>query len=228
MTIGPAPERLIDHTLLRPDTTTADIERLCEEAAAHGFWCVCVQPVHVERCVTLLSGTAVRVGTVAGFPLGTELPEAKAFEAQRAVELGAREIDMVINIGALLDGDDKRVAADVRAVREACAQGVVLKLIIETGYLDDARKRAACRIAMAEGADFVKTCTGFGPGRAMPRDIRLMREVVGPEFGVKAAGGIRTKDDFWTMVRAGANRIGTSSAVAIINEIRRDTETDRT
>jgi len=219
MTIGPAPERLIDHTLLRPDATTADVERLCEEAAAYGFWAVCVQPVHVEHCVKLLEKADVRVATVAGFPLGAALPEAKAFEAKRAVQLGAREIDMVINIGALLDGDDKRVAADIRAVRDACALGIVLKTIIETGYLDDARKRAACRIAMAEGADFVKTCTGFGPGKATPEDIRLMREVVGPEFGVKAAGGIRDADTFWTMVRAGANRIGTSAAVQIMREI---------
>jgi len=228
MTIGPAPERLIDHTLLRPDATTADVERLCEEAAAYGFWAVCVQPVHVQRCVTLLENADARVATVAGFPLGAALPETKAFEAKRAVELGAREIDMVVNIGALLDGDEKRVADDIRAVREACAHGIVVKVILETGYLDDAQKRAACRIAMAEGADHVKTCTGFGPGKATPEDVRLMREVVGPEFGVKAAGGIRTKDTFWTMVRAGANRIGTSSAVAIIDEIRRDTEADPT
>ena len=216
---GPAPEKLIDHTLLKAEATSADVERLCAEAAKCGFMAVCVHPIHVERCVHALAGTDVRIGTVAGFPFGAQLPEAKAFGAARAIELGAREIDMVLDLGALLEGRDEDVAADIRTVRKAC-EGVVHKVILETCYLDDAQKRVACRIAMAEGADFVKTCTGFGPGKATPQDIHLMRDVVGPEFGVKAAGGIRTKDAFWTMVRAGANRIGTSAGVQIIDEIR--------
>jgi deoxyribose-phosphate aldolase len=216
----PAPEKLIDHTNLKPDATRADIERLCDEALAHGFFAVCVNPVRVEQCVAALENTTVRVAAVAGFPLGATLPEVKACEAARAVELGAHEVDMVINVGALLDGDEKRVGHDIRAVRAACAKGIILKVIIETGCLDDARKRTACRIALSEGADFVKTCTGLGPGTATAADVRLMREVVGPEIGVKAAGGIRDAAAFWTMVRAGANRIGTSAAVAIIREIK--------
>ena len=225
MPMGPAPERLIDHTLLKPDATSADIERLCDEAAKYKFMAVCVNPVHVECCVAALEGSSVRVATVAGFPLGATLPEAKAFEAARAIELGAHEIDIVINIGALRSGLEKDVVRDIRAVREACAGGVILKVIIETCYLDDAQKRTACRIALSEGADFVKTSTGFGYAAkggagATPEDVRLMRQVVGPEFGVKAAGGIRDAHTFWTMVRAGANRIGTSSGVKIVEEIR--------
>lgn len=216
---GPAPEKLIDHTLLKAEATSADVERLCAEAAKCDFMAVCVHPIHVERCVRALAGTDVRIGTVAGFPFGAQLPDAKAFGAARAIELGAREIDMVPDIGALLDGRLDDVAADIRTVRTAC-DGIVLKVILETCYLDDAQKRAACRIAMAEGADFVKTSTGLGPAGATPEDVRLMRETVGPEIGVKAAGGIRNADTFWTMVHAGANRIGTRSGVRIIEEIR--------
>jgi deoxyribose-phosphate aldolase len=217
----PAPEKLIDHTLLRPDATGADIERHCEEAAKHAFMAVCVNPLHVERCVTALAGSDVRVATVAGFPFGATRTQAKTVEATSAVALGAREIDMVINIGALRSGEHDQVAHDIRTVRKACAAGIVLKVVIETCYLDDAQKRTACQIAMAEGADFVKTSTGFGPSGATADDVRLMREVVGPEFGVKAAGGIRDAETFWTMVRAGANRIGTSAGVAIIEQIAR-------
>ncbi|MBN1916736.1 MAG: deoxyribose-phosphate aldolase [Verrucomicrobia bacterium] len=214
------PERLIDHTNLKPDATRADVERLCDEALEHSFAAVCVNPVWVELCAERLAGSNTRVATVAGFPLGATLPDAKAFEAARSVERGAHEIDMVINIGALLEGDEKAVAADTRVVREACAGGIVLKVIIETCYLSDAQKRTACRIALSEGADFVKTSTGLGPGGATAADVSLMRRVVGPEMGVKAAGGIRDAATFWTMLRAGANRIGTSAAVAIMREIR--------
>lgn len=233
-----APERLIDHTNLKPDATRADVERLCDEALEHNFIAVCVNPVWVELCAKRLAGSNTRVATVAGFPLGATLPEVKAHEAARAIERGAHEIDMVINIGALLGGDAKRrldeasgfvavstgggdekaVAADIRAVRQACGDAV-LKVIIETCYLSDAQKRTACRIAMSEGADFVKTSTGLGPAGATADDVKLMRRVVGPAMGVKAAGGIRDATTFWTMVRAGANRIGTSSAVAIMREI---------
>jgi len=220
MTRRPAPESLIDHTLLKPDATDADVERHCAEGAQYHFAVVCVHQVHVERAVRLLAGSGVRVGTVAGFPFGAQWPEVKAFEAARGVERGARDIDMVLNVGALRSGLLDEVARDIAAVRKACPSGIVLKIIIETCYLDDEQKRAACRIAMAEGADFVKTSTGLGPGGATPEDVRLMREVVGPERGVKAAGGIRNAQDFWTMIRAGANRIGTSTGVAIIEEIR--------
>jgi deoxyribose-phosphate aldolase len=235
--VGLAPERLIDHTNLKADATRADVERLCDEALEHDFAAVCVNAVWVELCAKRLAGSSTRVATVAGFPLGAALPEVKAYEAARAIERGAREIDMVINIGALLDADEKAVADDIRAVREACGDakrcldeargfvavsvsgGIVLKVIIETCYLKDAQKRTACRIALREGADFVKTSTGLGPGGATADDVKLMRRVVGPEMGVKAAGGIRDAATFWTMVRAGANRIGTSAAVAIMREI---------
>jgi len=222
---GPAPERLIDHTNLKADATRADLERLCNEALEHNFIAVCVNPARVELCAKMLAGSSTRVATVAGFPLGASLPEVKAFEAARAIERGAQEIDMVINIGALLDGDEKAVAADIRAVREACGGDVLVKVIIETCYLSDAQKRTACRIALREGADFVKTSTGLGYAAsggagATADDVKLMRRVVGPEIGVKAAGGIRDAATFWTMVRAGANRIGTSAAVAIMREIR--------
>ncbi len=220
MPIGPAPERLIDHTLLKPDATSADIERLCDEAAKYGFMAVCVNPVHVEQCVKALAGTGVHIDTVVGFPFGANITPVKMLEASSAIAHGAQEIDMVINVGALRSGRHDEVAHDVRTVRKACANGVLLKVIIETGYLDDAQKRTACRIALSEGADFVKTSTGFGPGGATPEDVRLMRQVVGPEIGVKAAGGIRDAETFWTMVRAGANRIGTSSGVKIVEEIR--------
>jgi len=217
---GPAPEKLIDHTLLRADATSDDIERLCEQAAQYRFLTVCVNPVHVAQCVAALDATDVRTGTVVGFPLGAALPQVKAFEAARAIEQGAREIDMVLNIGALCASRTDTVAGDIRAVRKACPNGVVLKVIIETCYLDDARKQTACRIAMAEGADFVKTSTGFGPAGATIGDVSLMRHIVGPQMGVKAAGGIRDAATFWAMVRGGANRIGTSAGVAIIEEIR--------
>jgi deoxyribose-phosphate aldolase len=216
----PAPEKLIDHTLLQPDATNADVERLCEEASKYAFMAVCVNPVHVERCVAMLAGSAVRVATVAGFPFGANRTQAKTVEATAGVALGAQEIDMVMDIGALRSGEFDQVAHDIRTVRKACAAGIVLKVIIEACYLDDAQKRTACQIAMAEGADFVKTSTGFGPSGANADDVRLMREVVGPEVGVKAAGGIRDAETFWTMVRAGASRIGTRAGVQIINEIR--------
>ena len=216
----PAPEKMIDHTLLQPDATNADIERLCDEATEYGFMAVCVNPVHVERCVAMLAGSGVRVATVAGFPFGANRTQAKTVEATSAVALGAEEIDMVITIGALRSGENDHVAHDIRTVRKACAAGIILRVIIETCYLDDTQKRTACQIAMAEGADFVKTSTGLGPAGATPEDVRLMREMVGPEMGVKAAGGIRDAATFWTMVRAGANRIGTSAGVQIIDEIR--------
>lgn len=208
---------LIDHTLLKPEATAAQIEQLCAEAVRYGFAAVCVNPAYVKLAVRLLRRSPIAVCTVAGFPLGATLPEVKAYEAARALELGAREIDMVLNIGALRSGDEATVARDIRAVVKAVrAGGGVLKVILETPLLTDDQKRAACRIAKKCGADFVKTATGFAGGGATVADVTLMRETVGPKMGVKAAGGIRSLADAQALVAAGANRLGTSAGVAIM------------
>ncbi|MCS6908976.1 MAG: deoxyribose-phosphate aldolase [Anaerolineales bacterium] len=208
---------LIDHTLLKPEATTAQIEQLCAEAVRYGFAAVCVNPAYVKLAARLLRRSSVSVCTVAGFPLGATLPEVKAYEAARALELGAREIDMVINVGALRSGDEATVARDIRAVVKAVrAGGGLLKVILETALLTDDQKRAACRIAKKCGADFVKTSTGFAGGGATVADVALMRETVGPKMGVKAAGGIRSLADAQALVAAGANRLGTSAGVAIM------------
>jgi deoxyribose-phosphate aldolase len=212
--------RMIDHTLLKPDATAADIERLCAEAARHGFFSVCVNPVHVARCKALLQGSPVRLCTVAGFPLGAQLPETKAFEARRAIRDGADEVDMVINIGALKDGDDALVERDIRGVVEACREGGALsKVILETALLTGEEKVRACELSMKAGAGYVKTSTGFAKGGATAADIALMAKTVAPKnLGVKASGGIRTYDDALMMIAAGATRIGASASVAIIEE----------
>lgn len=208
---------LIDHTLLKPEATAAQIEQLCAEAVRYGFAAVCVNPAYVKLAVRLLRRSPIAVCTVAGFPLGATLPEVKAYEAARALELGVREIDMVLNIGALRSGDEATVARDIRAVVKAVrAGGGVLKVILETPLLTDDQKRAACRIAKKCGADFVKTATGFAGGGATVADVTLMRETVGPKMGVKAAGGIRSLADAQALVAAGANRLGTSAGVAIM------------
>lgn len=208
---------LIDHTLLKPEATAAQIEQLCAEAMRYGFAAVCVNPAYVKLAVRLLRRSPIAVCTVAGFPLGATLPEVKAYEAARALELGAREIDMVLNIGALRSGDEATVARDIRAVVKAVrAGGGILKVILETPLLTDDQKRAACRIAKKCGADFVKTATGFAGGGATVADVALMRETVGPKMGVKAAGGIRSLADAQALVAAGANRLGTSAGVAIM------------
>ncbi|MDW8327876.1 MAG: deoxyribose-phosphate aldolase [Anaerolineales bacterium] len=208
---------LIDHTLLKPEATTAQIEQLCAEAVRYGFAAVCVNPAYVKLAARLLRRSSVSVCTVAGFPLGATLPEVKAYEAARALELGAREIDMVINIGALRSGDEATVARDIRTVAKAVrAGGGLLKVILETALLTDDQKRAACRIAKKCGADFVKTSTGFAGGGATVADVALMRETVGPKMGVKAAGGIRSLADAQALIAAGANRLGTSAGVAIM------------
>jgi deoxyribose-phosphate aldolase len=212
--------RMIDHTLLKPDATAADIERLCAEAKRHGFFSVCVNPAHVARCKALLRGSRVKLCTVAGFPLGAQLPETKAFEARHAVRDGADEVDMVINIGALKDRDDALVERDIRGVVEACREGGALtKVILETALLTDDEKARACDLSMKAGADYVKTSTGFAKGGATAEDIELMAKTVAPKrLGVKASGGIRTCDDALTMIAAGATRIGASASVAIIEE----------
>jgi deoxyribose-phosphate aldolase len=209
----------IDHTLLKPEATEAQIVQLCEEARRYHFKAVCVNPTWVKRCVAVLSGTDTCVATVAGFPLGASLPEVKAFEAQQVVEAGAREVDMVINIGALKDKDYALVTRDIAAVVRAARAGSALtKVIIEAALLNDDEKKTACQLACEAGAEFVKTSTGFSAGGATAHDVALMRQVVGPAVGIKAAGGIKTYADALAMIHAGANRIGASASVKIIEE----------
>ncbi|MGC8780578.1 MAG: deoxyribose-phosphate aldolase, partial [Anaerolineae bacterium] len=198
------PAALIDHTLLKPTATAAQIRQLCAEARGYGFAAVCVNPVWVALCAQELAGSTVKVCTVVGFPLGADLPEVKAFEAERCIALGAAEIDMVLNIGALKAHDYLAVRNDIAAVvQPAHAAGAIVKVIIETAYLTDEEKVAACVLAQDAAADFVKTSTGFGPAGATVADVALMRRVVGPTMGVKAAGGIRTAADLRAMVAAG-------------------------
>ncbi len=208
--------KFIDHTLLKPDATDEAVDRLCDEAVRYGFKSVCVNSGRVARAAERLAGTGVLVCSVIGFPLGAMDSGAKAREAQRAVELGAGELDMVINVGALKSGDLAAVEADIRAVRQAAPPPSVLKAIIETSLLTEDEKLAACRIAKAAGADFVKTSTGFSGGGATVADIALMRRAVGPDMGVKASGGIKDAHAALAMIEAGANRIGAGAGVAIV------------
>ncbi len=210
---------MIDHTLLKPDATYAQIARLCEEAHTYHFASVCVNPVHVRRCAESLEGSGVAVCTVIGFPLGATPTDVKVCEARRAIEDGATELDMVMNIGALKSEDGEAVQRDIAAVARVChAKGALLKVIIETALLTDEEKETACRLAVDGGADFVKTSTGFGPGGATVEDVARMRRVVGPHVGVKASGGVRTYDDALRMIAAGANRIGASAGVRIVQQ----------
>ena len=213
--------RAIDHTLLKPEATREQIERLCAEARDHGFATVCVNPTWVPLCAERLRGSETRVCTVVGFPLGATLPEVKAFEAARTVAEGACEVDMVINVGALKSGDYRLAERDVAAVVEAShGGGALVKVIIEAALLTDDEKVKACVVAKAGGAEFVKTSTGFGPGGATAADVALMRRVVGPEMGVKAAGGVRDLKSAQAMLDAGADRIGASVGVKIVQESR--------
>jgi deoxyribose-phosphate aldolase len=219
------PERIaamIDHTLLKPEATEDQIRRLCGEARENGFAAVCVNPAWAPLAARELRGSPVRLCCVVGFPLGASQPEIKALEARRAIREGAREIDMVMNIGALIAGDDPRVERDMRAVVEACRDGgAICKVILETGFLDDDAVRRACRLAGRAGAHFVKTSTGFGPRGATAHDVALMAaETRERRMGVKAAGGVRSFADACRMVAAGATRIGTSAGVAILREAR--------
>jgi deoxyribose-phosphate aldolase len=208
---------LIDHTLLKPDATQDEIAQLCYEAKKYQFASVCVNPANVKLCAQLLKGTGVLVCTVVGFPLGATSTESKVFEAQQAIRDGATEVDMVINVGALKSRDYELVRDDIAAVARVChAADSVLKVIIEAALLSDEEKVAACQLAKVAHADFVKTSTGFGPGGATVEDVSLMRRVVGPSMGVKAAGGIRTREDARRMVAAGASRIGASASIRII------------
>jgi deoxyribose-phosphate aldolase len=208
----------IDHTLLRPDASPADIDRLCDEAAEYGFAAVCINPTWVARAKKRLRSAGITVASVVGFPLGANTPEIKAMEARRALRDGAREIDMVINIGALKGGEHDLVRRDIAGVSDACREvGALNKVIIEAAYLTDEEKVIACRLAVAGRAHYVKTSTGFGPGGATVFDVALMREVVGARVGVKAAGGIHTAAEVREMITAGATRIGASAGVRIVS-----------
>ncbi|RDX02355.1 deoxyribose-phosphate aldolase [Listeria kieliensis] len=208
--------KMIDHTALKPETTKAQIEKLTEEAKTYQFASVCVNPIWVKFASSQLANSSVDTCTVIGFPLGANTSSMKAFETKDAILNGATEVDMVINIGALKEGNDTLVEEDIKAVVEA-ADGTLVKVIIETCLLTDEEKVRACKLAVKAGADFVKTSTGFSSGGATVHDIKLMRETVGPDIGVKASGGIRTKEDVLKMIDAGATRIGASAGVAIVS-----------
>ncbi|MBK9964644.1 MAG: deoxyribose-phosphate aldolase [Holophagales bacterium] len=214
--------RLIDHTLLKPDAMATDVEKLCAEARQHGFFSVCVNPVFVPQVKRLLSGSAVKVCCVVGFPLGAQDSQIKLLEARKAIREGAQEVDMVLNVGALKGKDDALVLKDIRGVVEACKDGRALsKVILETALLTDEEKVRACEISMKAGADYVKTSTGFSSGGATAEDIALMARTVAPKkLGVKASGGIRTYADVLKMVKAGATRVGASASVKILEEAR--------
>ncbi|HME09749.1 MAG TPA: deoxyribose-phosphate aldolase [Bryobacteraceae bacterium] len=208
---------MIDHTLLRPDATRADILAVCREARQFEFASVCTNSFWSPLVSEQLAGSPVKVCAVVGFPLGAGLTEAKVAEADAAIRAGAQEIDMVLNIGALKGGEDRAVEADIRAVVETCHRAKALvKVILETALLTDEEKKRACLLAKSAGADFVKTSTGFGPAGATEHDVALMRQTVGPAMGVKASGGIRTREDAEKMIRAGATRIGASASVKIV------------
>jgi deoxyribose-phosphate aldolase len=207
----------IDHTKLGPETTAENIDRLCAEAKTYDFAAVCVNPIWVKRAAANLRGTPIVVASVVGFPLGANAPEVKAAEARRALRDGAREIDMVLNIGALKGGQLELVERDIARVADACREvGAVCKVILETAVLSDEEKVIASQLAKRAKADFVKTSTGFGPGGATIFDVALMREAVGPEMGIKASGGIHNAEEARDMIAAGATRIGASAGIAIV------------
>jgi len=212
---------MIDHTLLKADATRANIEELCREAAQFHFATVCVNPTWVAAAAKLLAGSGVGVCSVVGFPLGATTPDVKGYETRRAIFDGAREIDMVINVGALKSGDLRVVECDIESVTTPCRDaGALSKVIIEAALLTDDEKITACTLAKAAGADYVKTSTGFGPGGATAADVALMRRVVGAEMGVKAAGGVRDLEGMKAMIAAGATRVGASAGVKIVQESR--------
>ncbi len=216
---GPNIAQYIDHTILKPEATRQQILQLCAEAKQFSFAAVCINPFWVRTCAEQLAGAPVKVCSVVGFPLGATMPEVKVYETRRAIQNGADEIDMVINIGALKGGEFSLVEADIAGVVLACQEGGAhSKVIIEAVLLTNEEKIKACELSKAAGADFVKTSTGFSTGGATVADVALMRRVVGPELGVKAAGGIRTYDDAQKMVAAGATRIGASASVKILQE----------
>ena len=211
--------KLIDHTLLKADADRESIEKLCREAIEEGFFSVCVNPFWVKTAADLLKGKDIKVCTVIGFPLGADTPEVKVYQGSAALDQGARELDMVINIGAVKSGEYNVVEREIKEVKKA-AGGNIVKVIIETCFLDDSEKIKVCRLVKECGADFVKTSTGFGTTGATVEDVRLLRETVGPSVGVKASGGIRDLDTLVRMAEAGANRIGTSSGMRIMEQFR--------
>jgi deoxyribose-phosphate aldolase len=206
----------IDHTLLKPEARAEDVVKLAEEARKYGFATVCVNSTHVATAARVLAGASTVPIAVVGFPLGASLPAAKAFEAREAIRAGAREIDMVLNVGALKSRDYAQVHQDIAAVVDAC-RPLPVKVILETALLTDEEKVLACALSKAAGASFVKTSTGFGPGGATAEDVALMRRVVGEDVGVKASGGVRSAEDAMKLLRAGANRLGASASVAIVS-----------
>lgn len=206
----------IDHTLLKPESTQAQIKQLCKEAKEYQFATVCINPYWVAVAAEELWGTEVGITTVIGFPLGATSTFSKVAETRDAIASGATEVDMVLNVGALKSHDDEAVYKDIEAVVQAAKGQAVVKVILETGLLTDAEKIRACEIAKEAGVDFVKTSTGFGPGAATVEDIQLMRETVGPNIGVKASGGVRDAETANAMLQAGANRIGASAGIAIV------------
>lgn len=205
---------MIDHTILKPEASLVEIEKLCEEAKQYKFCSVCVNSCHVILCKEKLDGSKVKVCSVIGFPLGAMSTPAKAFEAKQAVEDGASEIDMVINVGLVKSGEKDALSRDIKAVLEACGDAV-LKVILETGLLSREEKILCCKICRELGVGFVKTSTGFGHGGATIEDVKLMREIVGPDIGVKASGGVRSFETAVEMIQAGATRLGTSSGISI-------------
>ncbi|MDA8234077.1 MAG: deoxyribose-phosphate aldolase [Clostridia bacterium] len=214
--------KLIDHTILKANATEEEITQLCREAAEYGFASVCINPYHVPLAHKLLADSGVPVCTVIGFPLGASATAVKAYETTEAVKAGAKEVDMVINIGLLIKGQNELVQKDIQAVVDAAAavdKSAIVKVIIETSYLTDEQKVTACKLAKEAGAHFVKTSTGFSASGATVEDIRLMRQTVGPDIGVKASGGIRNTQQALAMVEAGASRIGASAGIAIIAEL---------
>ncbi|RLQ98174.1 deoxyribose-phosphate aldolase [Falsibacillus albus] len=215
---------MIDHTHLKPEATKDQIEKLCLEAKEYKFASVCVNPTWVSTAYEILKDTDVKVCTVIGFPLGANTPETKAFETKDAIANGATEVDMVINIGALKDGNDELVEKDIRAVVEASKGKALSKVIIETCLLSDEEKVRACELSVKAGADYVKTSTGFSTGGSTPEDVALMRKTVGPDIGVKASGGVRSVEDAENVINAGATRIGASAGVKIVQGLTSDSD----
>jgi len=209
--------KMIDHTLLKSEAAEEAVKKLCQEAADYNFASVCINPSYVKLAAQKLSGSDVDVCTVIGFPLGATTWQVKAFEVEQAVKDGATEVDMVINVGALKSGKVGLVEKEIKEVVKAAGPDVIVKVIIETCYLTDEEKVVACKAAKGAGADFVKTSTGFGTGGATEADIKLMRQTVGPEMGIKASGGVRSYEDAMIMINAGATRIGASAGIKIIS-----------
>ncbi|MDD6771657.1 MAG: deoxyribose-phosphate aldolase [Inconstantimicrobium porci] len=209
---------MIDHTILKANASEAEVRKVCEEALEYGFASVCINPANISLASELLKGSKVKVCTVIGFPLGANTSAVKAFETDDAIKNGAQEVDMVINIGKLKDKDYEYVKNDIKAVVDAAKGRALSKVIIETCLLTDEEKVKACELAKEAGADYVKTSTGFSTGGATPEDIKLMRETVGPEMGVKASGGVRTYEDAMAVLENGATRIGASASIAIVEK----------